>query len=69
MLSSMSNSPAYAMLFQELYSANANTWHRFCSNSCPASKQILTITHGRGLWCGRYLFFCDSYVLNLIFER
>lgn len=68
MLSSMSNSPAYVMLFQELCSANANTWHGFCSNSCPAFKQILTITHGR-LWCVGYLFFCDRSVLTLIFER
>lgn len=67
MLSSMSNSPAYAVLFQELCSANANTWHRSCSNSCPVFKHILTITHGR-LWCVGYLFFCDSSVLTLIFD-
>lgn len=50
MLSSVSNSLAYAMLFQELYSANANNWHRFCSNSCPAFKQILAIAVDYAVW-------------------
>lgn len=50
MLFSMSNYSAYAMLFQELYSANANIWPRFCSNSCPAFKQILAIAVDYAVW-------------------
>ena len=48
MLSSMSNSPAYAMLFQELYSASANTWHRLAPALALLLSRFQTSWGGRG---------------------
>lgn len=66
-LFSVSNSPAYAVLFQQVYCTNANTWHRIFSNLCPAFKWILPITHrvekeAVGDYGVLYLFFYESCV-------